>query len=508
MLALLKRQNLQATFLVSRKEIFRSSRFYVSGITSRGPCYKDAYDFTYLLEQCKTTKAVKKLHAQIIMEGHEQNPKVASKLIGKYIGCNNTSMEIAQKLFDSLSKRDVFLWNMVIQGYANLGPFIEAVDLYRRMRISGLSANKYTYPFVLKACGAIKYGMSGQVVHGHVLKSGLDLDLFVGNALIAFYSKSQYMRASRKVFDEMPQKDIISWNSMISGYASKGHAEDALKLFCSLVRDHTTCFLDHATLVSTLPACVHTSGLQVGFWIHSYVVKSGMEVDAALCSGLISMYAKFGRVSIAKRVFDGSRDKNIEVWSAMMRCYGMYGYADEALKLFQRLLDFGLCPDGVVFLCLLSACSHSGMLEKGCKIFEKMGDFGVEKKEKHYACMVDLLGRAGLMDQAIEFIKNMPVNPGKDVYGALLEVCRIQGKIELAEEVAEKLAVLDADNARRFTTLANMYEEKGQWEDAARMRKELRKKKIRKLTGTSAIEVDCFHSSLGEKDDLTFVCLN
>ncbi|GMN28868.1 hypothetical protein TIFTF001_002201 [Ficus carica] len=495
-------QILKGSLIASRRETFITSRFYLS-VT--GLWYKDSYDFTCLLEQCKSTRSMKKLHAQIIVEGHEQNPFVASKLIGKYMECSDTSIEVARKLFDGLSKRDVFLWNMVIQGYANLGPFVEAVDLYRRMRLSGLSANKYTYPFVLKACGAMKDVMSGQVVHGQAVKSGLDLVLFVGNALIAFYSKSRDMKASRRAFDEMPQRDIISWNSMISGYTSNGHAKDALMLFCAVVRDHTTCFPDHATLVSTLPACVHTLGIQVGFWIHSYVVQSGMEVDAALCSSLISMYANFGRVSIAKKVFVRSRDKNLEVWSAMMRCYGMNGHADEALKMFQKLLDSGLHPDGVVFLCLLSACSHAGMVEKGCEIFDKMGDFGVQRNEKHYACMVDLFGRAGFIDQAIEFIKSMPVKPGKDVFGALLGACRIHGNVELAEEVAEKLVFLDADNARRYLTLARMYEEKGRWEDAARMRKELREKKIKKLTGTSSIEGNRFRCSFGVEDELTLV---
>ncbi|PON82672.1 Tetratricopeptide-like helical domain containing protein [Trema orientale] len=432
------------------------------------------------------------MHAQIIVGGHEQNPFSASKLVGKYIEqSNDSSMEDARKVFDSLLERDVFLWNMVIQGYANLGPFGVAVDMYCRMRSSGLSANNYTYPFVLKASGAKKDRKNGRVVHGLLVKSGLYSDLFVGNALVAFYSKCKEVEVSRKVFDDIPHKDIISWNSMISGYTANGYEDEALVLFSTMLRDHRTCFPDHTTLASALRACVQASAIQAGFWIHSCIMKSGMEEDAALSSGLISMYANCGRVSIAREVFVQSRYKSVEVWSAMIRCYGMHGHADEAVQMFSQFLDFGLYPDGVMFLCLLSACNHAGMVEKGCELFRRMDDYGVRKNQKHYACMVDLLGRAGYIEEAIEFIRDMPVQPGRDVYGALLGACKMQNNIELAEEIAERLLVVDPDDAQGYITLANLYEEKGRWEEAARMRKELREKKIRKLTGISSIEVDC-----------------
>ncbi|KAF4359633.1 hypothetical protein G4B88_000444 [Cannabis sativa] len=408
------------------------------------------------------------MHAHITICGHNQNPFTASKLVGKYIehSCKNSSMEDAQKVFDSLLKRDVFLWNVVIQGYAKWGPFVKAIGMYCRMRQSGLLPNNYTYIYVLKACGAMKDWKNGGVVHGHVVLSGLYSDLFVGNALVTFYSKCQEANVSRKVFDGIAHKDIVSWNSMISGYVANGFVDEALAVFCTLIQDQTTCCVNRSTLVSTLSACVQASGIRVGLWIHSNIIKSGMEMDAALSSGLISMYGNCGRVSIAREVFVQTRDKSLEVWSAMIKCYGMNGHANEAVEIFSR---------------------HAGMVEKGCQIFEKMEEYRVEKSHKHYACMVDLFGRAGFIDQAIEFIKNMPVQPRKDVYGALLGACRMHNNTELAEEIAKRLVLVDPNNARQYITMASLYEERGRWEEAARLRDELREKKIRKLTGTSSI---------------------
>lgn len=487
--------------LASSKEAFRFFRSFCVGRKFTRARRRDSYDYTYLLERCKSKQSVKMLHAQIITGGFEQNPFVAAKLVGKYVEDSDSNMEVARKVFDSLFERDVFVWNMLIQGYANLGPPEEALGLYCKMRVSGLSANRYSYPFLLKACGGMEDGKNGQVVHGHIVKFGLDSDLFVGNALIAFYAKCRNIEISRKVFDKLHQKDTISWNSIISGYTSNGFVDEALLLFRAMLRDHSTCLPDHATLVCTLPACVQASAIQVGFWIHSYIVKSGMEVDSALGSGLISMYANCGRVSIARDVFIRIKDKNVVAWSAMIRCYGMHGYADEALQMFSQLVEFGLHPDSVIFLCLLSACSHAGKVAEGWEIFQEMEGYGIEKNESHYACMVDLLGRAGFIEQAVEFIESMPVLPGKDVYGALLGACRIHNNIAQAEEAANKLLILDPDNAGRYVILAKMYEDAGRWEDAAKVRTAVRERKIKKLSGCSSIEVNGIHHTFGVGDE-------
>lgn len=462
---------------------------------------RDSYDFTHLLQRCRGgIKSIKEVHAQIIVGGYEQNPFVATKLVGKYTEFSVSSMEDARRVFDSLLDRDVFLWNMIIQGYVNMGPFVKALNIYQELSRSGVLANQYTFPFVLKACGAVKDQNAGRFIHGHVIKFGFDFDLFVGNALVAFYAKCQEMEASRRAFNEMPHKDIVSWNSIISGYTINGHFEEALILFHTMKHDALRA-PDKATLVAILPACAQASAVQDGLWIHTYIIKTGMEIDASLGSGLISMYANCGRLNNARYIFDRISDKNIVVWNAIIRCYGMHGHADKALKLFSRLVENGLRPDGIIFLGLLSTCSHAGMVAKGWEIFEKMGDYGVGRSNEHYACMVDLLGRAGFLNEAVELIGKMPMQPGKDVFGALLGACRIHNNMELAEQVAEKLFILDPHNAARHITLANMYEDAGRLADAAEARKTLREKKLKKQTGCSSVEVDCVFHTFGVEDE-------
>ncbi|KAK7263001.1 hypothetical protein RJT34_30585 [Clitoria ternatea] len=461
--------------------------------------HKDSFYYTDLLHLCKTTDSIKKTHAQVVIGGHERNPFIATKLVDKYAQLSN--LEHARKVFDNLSEPDVFCWNVVIKGYANVGPFAEALKVYDEMRSSGATANRYSYPFVLKACGAERASKKGQVIHGHAVKCGLDFDLYVGNALVAFYAKCQEVEVSRKVFDGIPQRDIVSWNSMISGYTMNGCMDDAILLFYDLLRDEDIGAPDHATLVTVLPAFAQVADIRAGYWIHSYIVKTGMELDAALGSGLVSLYANCGYINMARTIFDWISDRNIMVWNAIIRCYGIHGLADEALNLFWQLVEAGSSPDGVVFLCLLSACSHAGLLEQGWHLFQTMESYGVVKSEAHYACIVDLLGRAGDLEKAVEFIGSMPVQPGKNVYGALLGACRIHKNMELAEWAAEKLFVLDPHNAGRYVILAQMYEEAGRWQDAARVRKLVREKEIKKPIGYSSVELESGHQKFGVNDE-------
>lgn len=461
---------------------------------------KDSYDYIHLLQRCWSRKTLKQIHAQIIIGDYKQNPVVAAKLLGKYIEFSTSSMEDARKVFDILPERDVFLWNMIIQGYAKHGPFENALSSFVQMGVAGVVVNQYAFPFVLKACGGAKDIVFGQVIHGQIVKFGFASDLFVGNALVAFYGKCQEVSSSREVFDEMPHKDIVSWNSMISAYVVNGLPTEALELFRVMLNDETIS-PDKATLVGILPACAQQVAVKEGLWIHSYIIKSCMELDAAFGSGLISFYANNGRLRTAKLIFDQVSDKNIVVWNAMIRAYGTHGHADEALKLFSQLIDSGLCPDGLIFLCLLSACSHARMISEGLELFEMMEQYGIEKTHEHYACMIDLYSRAGLIDEAIEFIRTMPIEAGKDAYGALLGACRIHNNIELAEEVTKRLIGLDPENAGRYLILVKMYEDAGRYQDAARLRTTLRDKKIRRPVGFSAIEVDYNLHTFGAEDE-------
>ncbi|KAJ0568742.1 putative tetratricopeptide-like helical domain superfamily [Helianthus annuus] len=386
------------------------------------------------------------MHAKIITGGYGQNVFIGSKLINMYAGLDQLHMNYARKVFH---KMHVFLWNMMIQTYANSGLSTEALNVYKEMCEDDVAFDKYTFTFTLKACSVIKNETTGRVIHGHVVKTGFVYNVALlkacsvikneTTALVALYAKCQMIEACRRVFDEIPDKDVVSWNTRLIFF-----------ILFYMMNESSCSTPDHATLVSILPACAQVAEVRLGFWIHCYAIKTGLTNDAMVGSGLIAMYGNSGHLDYARQVFDQISERNIMVWTAMMRAYGMHGNPHKALTLFSNFLEGGFQPDGVVFLCLLSTCSHAGLVSKGSEIFKQMEVYGVGRGHEHYACMVDLM-------EAVEFVKSMPVLPSKDVYGALLGACRMHNNIELAEVVAQKLFILDPNSGGRYVTLAKIY---------------------------------------------------
>ncbi|KAD4180493.1 hypothetical protein R6Q59_023691 [Mikania micrantha] len=217
-------------------------------------------------------------------------------------------------------------------------------------------------------------------------------------------------------------------------------------------------------------------------------------------SDLIAIYGNSGHLDYAHQVFDEISERNIMIWLAMMMGSGMHGNPHEALNLFSNFLKGGFNSDGVVFLCLLSTCSHVGLVKEGREIFKQMEDYGVEIGHEHYACMFDLYGKAGLLMEGVEFIKLMPMLHGKDVYGALLGACRMHNNIELAEVVAKKLFVLDPNSGGRYVTLAKIYGDGGRLKDTAAVRKLMVNKNIKKPFGFCSIKVDSVVHTFGVED--------
>eukprot|EP01018_Ginkgo_biloba_P020806 Gb_00198 [translate_table: standard] len=168
----------------------------------------------------------------------------------------------------------------------------------------------------------------------------------------------------------------------------------------------------------------------------------------------------------------------------------MHGHGEDALVLFLQMQQTCVNPDHVTFVCVLSTCSHAGLVDEGWQYFECMSqDYHITPREQHYACMVDLLGRAGCMDEAQDFIEKMPLELGASVWGALLGAYRIHYNIQLGERVADRLFDLKPENAGYYVLLSNIYAEAGRWDDVAKVRTMMKDKGVKKTPGCNFIEM-------------------
>lgn len=223
----------------------------------------------------------------------------------------------ASIVFSHILEPNVYAFNVMIRGLTTTWKnYTLAIEFYYQMKSLGLKPNNFTYPFVFIACGNLELINHGRLGHSLVFKIGLDNDGHVSHSLVTMYARNGELEYARKVFDEISEKDVVSWNSMISAYSKKGYAQNAVELFQEM-RD-AGFEPDDMTLVSVLVACGDLGDLSLGRWIEKLVVLNQIELNSYLGSALIGMYGKCGDLLSARRVFDSMKGKDRVTWNAII----------------------------------------------------------------------------------------------------------------------------------------------------------------------------------------------
>lgn len=308
---------------------------------------------------------------------------------------NSGCLETALQMFEEMNKSSTFVWNVMIRGLVDSGLFREAIEFYYRMRFEGVEADNFTFPFVIKACAGVLGLKEGQNVHSTVIKLGFDLDIYICNALIVKYAKVGCVKDSEKIFEWMPVRDLVSWNSMVSGYVSAGDGWSSLVCFKKMQKVGVG--LDRISCISALGACSLQRFLLSGKEIFGQVLRNGLEYDPMIQSSVIDMFGKCGKVDYAERFCDGIAQKNVVVWNSMI---GAYALNDNPLKSFacmKMMQDANnyVTPDTVTFINLLPSCSILGALLQGKAIH----GFAIRKGYLSHlvleTALIDMYGKCG-----------------------------------------------------------------------------------------------------------------
>lgn len=419
----------------------------------------------------------------------------------------------------------------MITAYNSLCDHTSSVLLYRKMvRRNYSKPNEFIFPIVLKSCPEVVTPYGTQMVHTQIVKLGFWQYTVVQTALLNAYSRYGVdIALARKMFDEMSERNVVSWTAMISGYTRVGEVGHAVLLFEEMpesIRDTpfwnsiiAGCMQNglfseaieffrrmifeervggrnrpnQVTVVCTLSACGHCGMLQLGKSIHSYIFRHALGLDLFLANSLIDMYGKCGSLNIARMIFDRIKKVNLTSWNSMINCFALHGQSVGAIGAFEEMLHHGdeVKPDGVTFIGLLNACTHGGLVEQGRQYYEMMiREYGIEPQIEHYGCMVDLLGRAGRFEEAMEVVRRMRIPPDEVVWGSLLNGCRIHRRTDLAELAVKKLIEINPNNGGYGAMMANLYGELGKWDEVWKVRKSLNEQNANKTPGCSWIEVD------------------
>ncbi|XP_020079667.1 pentatricopeptide repeat-containing protein At1g06145 [Ananas comosus] len=515
------------------------------------PPHYSNHPITSQLQRCHTFLHLKSIHANLIKTNLNQDPF----FMNQFVATSSSLRQIdhAYQAFAEMSDPNSFVYNAIIGGLVQYSRSREALELYMCMLKTSIQSTSYTFSYLIKACAQIPSLGLGEAVHGQIRKLGFGSQLVVQTGLIDFYSNFErigaamkvfdemrerdvvswtamlfaYARAgdmelARKLFDEMPQRSTVSWNTMIAGYARLGNVEMAASLFNEMpnrdIVSWTTmiccysrnkCFReaivtfeamisvgispDEVTMATVISASAHLGALDLGRELHLYLMLNRFAFDVYMGSALIDMYAKCGRIEKALLVFYKLEKKNIYCWNCIIEGLAVHGLAKEALNMFDRMKKVAkINPNGISFLSVLSACNHTGLVEEGRKMFSSMiEDYSISPEIEHYGCMVDLLSRAGLLKEAFSLVNSMEIEPNSVIWGALLSGCKIHGNMEIGAVAMKKLLDLEPSNSAHYMLLVNMYAEGNRWDEVAEIRTKVKAGEVEKRgKGCSWIEID------------------
>jgi len=457
----------------------------------------DKFTFPCVIRACGdagVSLEMKKIHGLLFKFGLELDVFVGSALVNTYLKFG--LVVDAHEVFEELPVRDVVLWNSMVNGYAQIGCFEEALGMFRRMVENGVVPCRYTVTGALSIFSVIGDFDNGQAVHGFLTKMGYDSSVVVLNALIDMYGKCKCATDALNVFEVMDEKDMFSWNSIISVHQRCGDHYGTLKLFDRMLGNRVQ--PDLVTVTTVLPACTHLAALIHGREIHGYMIVNGLGKegrnnefdDVLLNNALMDMYAKCGSMRDARMVFDNMTEKDVASWNIMITGYGMHGYGNEALDTFTRMRQAQLVPNEISFVGLLSACSHAGMVNEGLEFLAKMeSKYGVSPSIEHYTCVVDMLCRAGKLTEAYELMLTMPFKADPVGWRALLVACRIHKDTDLAEIAASKVIELEPGHCGNYVLMSNVYGVVGRYEEVSELRHTMRQQNVKKRPGCSWIEL-------------------
>ncbi|MQL97562.1 hypothetical protein Taro_030253 [Colocasia esculenta] len=463
------------------------ARLYVLGV------HQDSFLVTHLISLCHRAGDI---HHALSAYAQTQSP-TAYPL--------NALLEALVDADDALKRRGVAVYRAQLRD-------CQRGDANRR-------PNCFTFSPLLRSCFPSASSLVPQV-HGHIIKFGVETDVYVGTTLLDSYGKCVNCELARQLFDDMPVRNVASWNSMLSslarsgdilearklfdqmqsrnevswtsmitGYAQNGYFGETLVLFQEMVSAGIK--LHEMAAVGVLSACAHLGALGLGKKLHQYFDRESRGLDLFIGSALIDMYSKCGVVDQAAEVFTRMPKKNVVVFSSMIMGLAMNGRCIEALQVFNDMKKVGIRPNDITLVGVLCACCHGGLVDEGRQYFGSMVQkYSIAPKLQHYACIVDLLGRAGLIKEAYQFIRDMPINPDIVVWGALLGACRIHGEFELGKHAALRILELDPQHSGSLVFLSSACARNRDWTGVKKITKRMGSSGTKKIPGKSWIEVN------------------
>ncbi|XP_019168765.1 PREDICTED: pentatricopeptide repeat-containing protein At2g22070-like isoform X3 [Ipomoea nil] len=459
--------------------------------------HQSTHHYSTLLTKCIETRDFtlgRLIHSRLIKTALTLNTFLANRLIHMYAKFG--FIHSSHTLFNELPTKNTHSWNIIISAFSQAGRFNNALQLLDQMPepnlvtynsiISSLShrghfqnsiavfklmqercqtevlMDGFTAVSLANVCACLGALKQLCQLHGVAIVIGLEFNSVLCNALIDAYGKCCLPQNSYSIFRRMPERDVVSWTSMVAAYARASKMEDACSIFHQMPLRKNV---------------VSWTALIGGF------AQNG-EGEKALC-----LFRQMQEEAMT--LFERFPDKDTVTWNSLITGLAQNGHGEKSLSMFKRMIAANVQANRVTFLGALSACNHCGLESEGFKILNSMEtDHGVHPGLDHYSIMIDLLGRKNRLTEAAEVIERAA--EGSDhvgMWGALLGACRVHGNLELARRAAEALFELEPENSARYVMLSNVYAAAGRWDDVREVRTRMDDRRLQKEAAYSWIEI-------------------
>nr|AYM00473.1 pentatricopeptide repeat protein [Salvia miltiorrhiza] len=445
------------------------------------------------------------IHVCLIKRGFDQDMHAKAALMNFYGSCWGS--DSAKRAFDEASDQTSLLWNEAVLVALRNGEWFEGIDVFRHSQFSSMKidSNTFTIARVLQACGKIGALDEGKQIHGYILRNAMESDLAICNSLIFMYSKNGSVEQARAVFDLMQNRNLSTWNSIISGYAAYGYLEDAWELLHEMetynLKPDTVTWntllsghLHHGSYQEVLNILQHehmqnagfkpnnrsvTTVLQaaselhyqyIGKEIHCYVIRNGLDSDIHVVTSLLDMYVKNDDLNSAQTVFDGMECRNIFAWNAMISGYSFKGDFEKAASLMSHLKGEGVRPDLVTYNSMVSGYSMAGRIDEALDMMKQIKDSGLAPNVVSWTALISGSCQNGYHRHALDFCYQMQAEGVKPNSATIASLCRACAGLSLLQRGKEAHCISIrngyVEDAFVCTSLIDTYSKCGDLESA------------------------------------------
>ncbi|XP_026424261.1 pentatricopeptide repeat-containing protein At3g20730-like [Papaver somniferum] len=424
---------------------------------------------------------------------------IETSLMDMYSKCGDLKMSLS--VFNTMNKRDISSWNALIATHVQIGQPFTAFELFQMMRQEDIMPDMITLANLLSSCGDLKFLRQGKSIHAYLIRTEVQLDLVATTSLIEMYSKCNRANQGRILFDRFEAQDMIMFNVMVSGYLQAGFTDKALETVRLMIEAGKT--PNPATILILLSLSADLREMKIGKEVHAYIVRQGMGSNVDIANQLLSMYGKFGRIEIARQIFNGITRRDLVSWTSMITSYSQHAFTSEALMLFRLLVqEERLQPDLVTLVSLLQAISGLGclilakevhghiyrnQLEKEILIinsllttYAKCGSIDiaehlfksvVKKSQVSWNTMISAFGMHGKCLEALDLFYQMlkeGFQPDDITFTSILSACSHGGYVEegwrIFQSMVEKHSV--TPNTEHYNCVIDLFSRSGQLEEA------------------------------------------